>query len=506
IKNDIIEGEFTAENNYLGAIWIKFDMNEKIVEDKIIFRIKKFGDRNWFFENVYDSKFFTGLENYPFGIKPIPNSKGNKYLFQIESVNGTPEHGVKLGKTEPLVSLQYQIPIKKMLNFQYLNLFAFSFTLNSFLILISTLLIYKFSVKKVNYKINFLLIILFFGLFWRFILIFSPITFDLRQFVYDMELFLKNQNIYLKQNYYNYTPIYYYILGLLALLNQKIFLIPNFILIRFFLLIVDGFIFILLKKILEIKNENPALVGFFFLNPLIFITSIHHGQFDNLAILFLLLAYYFNIKNDNYLKQFLFLTLSILIKHIILIPILFSFFTFFRKKKAFISFLVSSVIFFFSFIPYIFTASNKIVNNVFNYQANKTVYGIGYLINNLQNIYPIVEKIKDCYIILFLFVAFILALILPNKNASRKILLGFLYFLSFTPGIHSHYFALPIVFSIFNLSIMALTYMTAVFFFYIFFYNGYGYLAPITTQSLWIFSFMWFLVELIGYENIKKII
>lgn len=508
LKGEIIEGEFTAENNFLGAIWIKFDMNERIIDDKIIFRIKEQGQKEWLFENSYDSKFFTGLENYPFGIKPIKDSKGKRYFFQIESINGSAENGVKLGKTEPLVSLQYQIPFKLLLNLEYINLFAIPFVIFSFFIFLFTLFVYLIKFKTSNLKINYLIIILFFGFFWRFILILSPITFDLRQFVYDIDLFIKNENIYLKQKYYNYTPIYFFIIGLLGILNRKLFsnTIPDFIVIRFFLLIVDVLIFLYLKKILEIKRKNINWSGLFFLNPLSFLTSIHHGQFDNIAILFLLIAYYYYLKNKNYFKVFLYLTFSLLIKHIVLIPIIFAFFSFFKKKVAFLLLGLCFLIFFISFTPYIFSAKNAIINNVFNYQANKTVYGVGFLINNLENFYPFITKVKKYYMIIFLIGALFLSLVVPNKKIPGKVLLGFLYFLSFTPGIHSHYFSLPIVFSTLNFSVLALTFMLSVLFYYIPFYMGYGYLAPITPQSIWIFSFIWFLVELIGYENIKKII
>lgn len=504
LKNEIIEGEFIAENNFLGAIWIRFDQKEKIVDDKIVFRLKEKNKKNWLFENIYEAKLFTGLENYPFGIKPIINSKNKTYIFQLKSLKGSPENSVKLGKNEPLVTLQYQIPLKSIKKFEYLNLFILQFVILSFFSFLFMLTTYQLFFKKIK-KINYLVIILFFGLFWRLLLVFSPITFDLRQFIKDVEIFINQENIYLKQNFYNYTPIYFFILGILELVNQKLFNFPHHFLIRFLLIFVDLIIFIILKKILTLKKRKKEWSGLFFLNPIVFLPSVHQGQFDNLSILFLLTAYLFFLKKKNYFLQFLFLTISLIIKHIILIPIIFAFFSFFNRKKAVFFIFLSILIFFFTFIPYLPNSYNQIVNNVFKYQANKTIYGWGYFINNLRNYYPFIENLKKYYILIFLLFAFLLAFLI-KKSSSKKILVGFLYFLSFTPGVHSHYFSLPIVFSIFNLSVIFLIYNLSVFFYYLPFYVGYGYLAPITPQSLWIFSFTWFLVELIGYERIEKIL
>lgn len=113
-KGKEIKGEFVSSQNYLGQFLLRFYTYNRINTDEITFRIKDKAQDSWYYEHTYKTDQFLPDNLFTFGFPIIPDSKGKTYVFEIESVNGTPEESVTLSKIEPLAALSFQYP-KKLL-------------------------------------------------------------------------------------------------------------------------------------------------------------------------------------------------------------------------------------------------------------------------------------------------------------------------------------------------------------------------------------------------------
>jgi len=97
-------------------------------------------------------------------------------------------------------------------------------------------------------------------------------------------------------------------------------------------------------------------------------------------------------------------------------------------------FTISVIVFLSTFMPYLSLGKTGIINNVFLYSSWAGQYGIITLIHLPQLKY------------LFILALFLFPLFIKGKDLIRQCLLGFLFFLTFTTGIASQYFLLPIAF------------------------------------------------------------
>src|SRR5688572_19766846 len=112
LDNHLLQGEkLTAtvratENNF--GIWLfKFAKLASIVSDTVIFRIKKEGDENWYYENKYKADQFQDNQYFTFGFPPISDSKDKSFVFEIESTSGTYKYGIGISLDDPKVALVY---------------------------------------------------------------------------------------------------------------------------------------------------------------------------------------------------------------------------------------------------------------------------------------------------------------------------------------------------------------------------------------------------------------
>lgn len=107
-KGDVLRGEFTAKENNLGMILVRFDTRSKSINDTIIFRLEKKGDMKWYADSLYNTDQIVHDSLFPFGIKKIPNSKGKTYIFEIESLHGKGTEAMLLSTVEPIFVTKYQ--------------------------------------------------------------------------------------------------------------------------------------------------------------------------------------------------------------------------------------------------------------------------------------------------------------------------------------------------------------------------------------------------------------
>jgi hypothetical protein len=257
------------------------------------------------------------------------------------------------------------------------------------------------------------------------------------------EIFLKGQNVYAETLYYNYTPVWFNILGLLRIFSDHFF-IPFHFVVRGFLTLVDLSTLFLLLRIGEfegLSNEGLFRLSLlFYLNPISYLITGYNGQFESLALLFVVLGliFYFKIKNGNIIFKYLsWLSLSVgfIIKHNTLIMVLSGIVNLFKKSKYIaLFFLITVVLFLLTFIFYWFGGSSGIISNVFLYGGIGGYYGISSFVR--------IPYLKYIFISALLIYPFFI----QERDIIEQFLLGSLFFLTFTSGIGIQYFVLPVVF------------------------------------------------------------
>ena len=266
-------------------------------------------------------------------------------------------------------------------------------------------------------------------------------NFDMHSFEIVANIFTKGGNVYAETGRYNYSPIWFIILGFLKQIQiafpvlafhfvQKAFMCGIDLLILLFL--------ILISKTKKISIINTTLL--FYLNPVSFLLTGYHGQFESLAILMILIGAfgYFRLENNPILRSsilWIFSTLGMVVKHNIFYEmIVCSKFAAKTCKLRFLLLVVSGLIFLSLFIPYLSDGSRGIAKNVFFYSSIKESYGI--------NTFSCSKELKY----LFVLGLFIYPFFLKDKDIIKQCLLCALFFLVFTTGISIQYFILPVAF------------------------------------------------------------
>lgn len=95
-KGDIVSGTYLSPYENLGSVSLRFYNSNRINDDSLIFRIKKAGEDHWYYTAVYKTDQFQPHKFFPFGFKPLANSRGVAYYFEIESLDGVPGNAIIL--------------------------------------------------------------------------------------------------------------------------------------------------------------------------------------------------------------------------------------------------------------------------------------------------------------------------------------------------------------------------------------------------------------------------
>jgi hypothetical protein len=106
LKGEKISAKFHASENNLGILLVRF-VKFGYGTDTLIFRLKKEGEKDWYYSNTYSGQQFPNNQYYPIGFPPIPNSRDGLYTFEIESLAGTKQDGVGLSGVKPQASFVY---------------------------------------------------------------------------------------------------------------------------------------------------------------------------------------------------------------------------------------------------------------------------------------------------------------------------------------------------------------------------------------------------------------
>lgn len=166
LKGKKITGEFTAKDNNIGIIILRFKSfvrYDYAGEDVLVFKIKEKGQKDWSFISVYKAGILENKLNFPFGFPIISNSQGKMYEFEIESQNGNEKNAIELNTNTPTFSTVYLYPKeeitaskKRMLAFglkkTYTSFTNPDFLLQSSIFLIPLALYCVFMVYRSKYK------------------------------------------------------------------------------------------------------------------------------------------------------------------------------------------------------------------------------------------------------------------------------------------------------------------------------------------------------------------
>ena len=206
---------------------------------------------------------------------------------------------------------------------------------------------------------------------------------------------------------------------------------------RSFLTLADLLTLVVLVKIAgqrKIPAERAAL--FFYLNPVSFLLTGYHGQFENLAVLFLLIGVWgYERFKDNTKIAWLwaFSTLGLLVKHNIIYETLAALnYSVRRKWVRAALFLASCALFFAVFLPYWKEGREQIIRNVFLYSSYQIDWGVSTFFRAAWLKY------------FFIAALFVYPLTLRSKDLVQRLLLCALFFLVFTTGFGNQYLILPV--------------------------------------------------------------
>lgn len=266
-------------------------------------------------------------------------------------------------------------------------------------------------------------------------------NYDMESYDIVSDLVLHGQNVYNETARYNYSPIWFTILGILKVISSGQ---PFHFAVRTFLTCIDLFTLLVLVSIARLQKisyEGLITVALlFYLNPVSYLISGYHGQFDNLALLFILIGIYLILTNRNkslilILTSWLAFSTGLIIKHIVLGHYLTGINNLMKKNfYRLLALLATLLLFLMSFFPYWATGSGGIVRNVFLYGAIPKMYGVSSVVN-----LPVIKYV-------FIAGLFVYPFFIENRDLITQFLLVSLFFLAFTTGIGIQFFILPIAF------------------------------------------------------------
>ncbi len=239
-------------------------------------------------------------------------------------------------------------------------------------------------------------------------------------------------DLYGETDRYNYAPAWAYLVSGAAWLAEALN-VPFAAVVGTLLLAADAATTWMLYLLAGRGRRGEAAALLFFANPVSVIASGHYLQFDNVAILLLLLAIY---SARRELPTALALTASLLVKHFTaFFPLVFASGRG-RRRIGVLAAAVPYAVFAASFLPFR-ESWPAIRDNVLGYRGGLEEYGVG-LLRAIPAVPPWAPTV--------LFLAAVAAAIYAGRNLElpRGCLLVFLVMLLFTPGVNEYYFVWPI--------------------------------------------------------------
>ena len=210
------------------------------------------------------------------------------------------------------------------------------------------------------------------------------------------------------------------------------------------LLLLFIFVFDLLIMFLLYELFNSKLASFWIINPYSILISSFWLREDSIMIAFILLFVYF-YKKDNSKFAVIFLSFSIITKHLFIFFPVWLLFKNFKKNYIYLS---SYILFLASFIPYLLSFSNKDIPS--SHSLNDIgIYGIISDVINYRasNQYPLLSLLSFLNInsyeiwgsLFFYSVMLLIGYYSRNKTVVNSLLIYLLCIVGFTPGFQGNY-------------------------------------------------------------------
>jgi hypothetical protein len=266
-----------------------------------------------------------------------------------------------------------------------------------------------------------------------------PGNYDTASYEEVITILERGGDLYADTSRYNYSPVWSLVLRSAEALS-KVIGSDLVVAVGLLLLLADGLTAALLFRIAAARRGHSAGLGaalLFFANPVSVLISSAHGQFDNLSILFLLVALLAAQRRPARRVPILAaLSASLLVKHVTAFhPLLFA-----RRRERGGAGLGAAVVpylaFALSFLPYV-ASLQGIRSHVLEYSGLRSLYGTDalLLIPGVPGWVP--EAV-------FILAAGLAVFVLRNIELGRASLALFLVILIFAPGISRQYFVWPI--------------------------------------------------------------
>lgn len=263
--------------------------------------------------------------------------------------------------------------------------------------------------------------------------------FDFESYCIVGQLVNEGNNVYAGTTRYNYGPLFFLIQGLCytfaKILATDMLLTYRVLLVLVFTLADLGIMYYISYK------KSVGLGILFFLNPVSIIITGYHNQFDNIAILLILLSVFFYNEEERISKQdvffILFVALSLTMKHVLfLLPV----WMFLRPtlcwKKRFIYCIVPMALFGMSFLPFMNSteAIKGIIYNVFLYRSWMHGAVWEYLGIPLKLYFP-----------LFVLFMLILGFLIRRKDYESQLMFYLIGQVAFASAAAPQYLVIPLV-------------------------------------------------------------
>jgi hypothetical protein len=291
-------------------------------------------------------------------------------------------------------------------------------------------------------------------------------NYDMDSYGVVSDIVVKGGNVYAETDRYNYSPLWFNLLGVLKSLNLHYPAIPFHFMVKAFLTLVDLVTALFLAKIasLERKPILPVVV-LFYLNPVSILITGYHGQFENLAMLPVIAGIYLFLKcgRGSIVGSVLLWSLStagMIIKHNVFYEVIICSRHLSRRLwGSGLLFAVALAVFCLTFFPYLKQGSDGILRNVFMYSSQTGWYGTSEIVLTIKNtVLPAISKASgvscstncgDETVVTVAKLCFLLGIclfpfLLGRHDLVRKCLLGTLFFVAFTTGMAVQYFVLPV--------------------------------------------------------------
>lgn len=253
------------------------------------------------------------------------------------------------------------------------------------------------------------------------------------------DILARGENVFNHTTRYNTSPVWFWILGALKKISAIFTCISYRSWVRVFLSVVDLVTLgVLWRKAGHFAMPRSALAVLFYLNPVSILSSSYHAQFENLAILFLLvgIAVFLSGSADSRRHKWIswaWVTLGLVTKHNICYEIpIFLRFIYSKFQKWVLWFALSCLTFFAFFLPYWQESHEAIIKNVWLYGSYPMKYGVSTFGGWQHAKY------------IFLAALFLYAFVQRSRDLVIRCLQGVLFFLTFTPGFGHQYLALPV--------------------------------------------------------------